>query len=162
MHLNVQNRGKGIWKLNISFLQDTEYISLIKETIKNAKLDSENLNNKKLTWDFVKRHIRTKSISFGIKKYKLEGKALNDLENKLLQLEDAITISPNIDNVEDYNTVKKEIENIYKERARGSMVRSCCKMIDEYECPTKFFLNLEKSNNKVQHIRLLFMNGKKN
>ena len=41
------------------------------------------------------------------------------------------------------------------------MVRSRCKMIDEYEHPTKFCLNLEKSNNKVRHIHSLFINGEK-
>ena len=160
MYLNEQKRGKGIWKLNISFQQDIEYLSLIKETIKNAKLDSESLENKKLTWDFVKCRIRTESISFGIRKCKRECKALNDLENKLLQLEDTITMSPNINNVEDYNTVKKEIENIYNDRARGSIVRSCCKMIDQYERPKSS--NLEKSNNQVRHIHSLFINGEKN
>ena len=77
---------------------------------------------------------------------------MNDLENKLLQLDNKMATSPNIDTIEEYNIVKKEIDNIYNERARRSMIRSRCKMIDEYERPTKFFLNLEKSNNKVRHI----------
>ena len=45
---------------------------------------------------------------FWDQKVKLELKALNDLENKLLQLEDTITMIPNIDSVEDYNTVRRK------------------------------------------------------
>ena len=40
---HVPKSGKGIWKLNTSMLSDHEYISLIKETIQNAKSDACNL-----------------------------------------------------------------------------------------------------------------------
>ena len=41
-----ERRGCGIWKLNISLLQNSQYINLIKETIKKAKDDSKNLTTK--------------------------------------------------------------------------------------------------------------------
>ena len=63
-------RGRGLWKLNTSLLQDADYVKLIKSTIQDAKLDMLNLHDKAMAWDYVKCRIRTESISFSIKKNK--------------------------------------------------------------------------------------------
>ena len=62
--------------------------------------------------------------------------------------------------IEELDTVKKEIENIYNEKARGSIVRSRCQFINEFEKPTIFFLNMEKSNYNIKHICVVKVNGK--
>ena len=67
---NQPNRGRGLWKLNISLLQDDNYIKLIKSTIQEGRLDISNLGAKHMAWDYIKCRIRTESISFSIKKIK--------------------------------------------------------------------------------------------
>ena len=40
--------------MNVSLLQDTNYLNLIKQTILTAKTDAKNLINKDLVWIFYK------------------------------------------------------------------------------------------------------------
>ena len=59
------------------------------------------------------------------------------------------------------NTFKCEIEEIYNKKAIGCIIRSRCKFIDEYERPSRYFLHLEKVVQKVKHIRCLVVGGKR-
>ena len=65
---DASTRGPGLWKLNVSPLQNEDYVDLIKQTIHLAKQDSENLADKSLKWDYIKGRIRTESISYAITK----------------------------------------------------------------------------------------------
>ena len=65
---DTSTRGPGLWKFNISLLQNEDYVDLIKQTIHHAKQDSENLIDKSLIWDYIKCRIRTESISYAIAK----------------------------------------------------------------------------------------------
>ena len=50
------------------------------------------------------------------------------------------------------NPINRDLENY---------IRSRCKLIDEYEKPSKYFLNLEKAVQKVKHIRCLVVGEKR-
>ena len=50
-------RGPGLWKLNVSLLQNEDYVDLIKQTTHHAKQESENLTDKSLIWDYIKCRI---------------------------------------------------------------------------------------------------------
>ena len=63
--------------------------------------------------------------------------------------------------LEEIYLIKQQIEDIYAEKARGAIVRSRCKFTEEYEKPTKYFLNLEKANNKLKSIYSLTVKGKR-
>ena len=54
-----------------------------------------------------------------------------------------------------YLETKKEIESIHNDIARGHMIRLRCKFIEEHLRPTKYFLNLEKASQNIQHIQSL-------
>ena len=68
LHLanNTNPRGPGFWKLNTSFLSDSEQINLIKTTI--AEVANEYQNNTEvvavLLWDTMKMQIRSKSAQY--------------------------------------------------------------------------------------------------
>ena len=155
-----QTRGRGLWKFNGSLLNDNDYVDLVKDTINQSLEDSKNLANKELTWDFIKCCIRTKTISFSIKKKKQKTKHLEDLEKKLSELEELLSETPSDAIHNEYLETKKEIESIHDELARGHIIRSRCKLIEEYEKPTKYFLNLEKASQNVRHIRALQVGNK--
>ena len=148
-------RGKGLWKFNSSLLQDNDYQELVRDTIKEGLEDSKNLESKELTWDYLKCRIRTMTISFSMKKKKANTKHLAALEKKLSILEALLNTTPSIDNQNEYLEAKKEVESIHDDIARGHMIRSRCKFIEEYERPTKYFLNLEKASQNIRHIRSL-------
>ena len=63
--------------------------------------------------------------------------------------------------LEEISLIKQQIEDIYVEKARGAIVRFRCKFTEEYEKLTKYFLNLEKANNKLKSIYSLTVKGKR-
>ena len=152
-------RGRGVWKLNVSLLQDKQFILLIKETIGNAIIDSRNLSDT-VVWDFMKCQIHTEAISYSIIKSKESNNYLASMNAKLCILEEEISSTSTVEKVEEYNLTKIIIDNIFNEKAMGSIVHSRCKFIEEFEEPTKYFLSLEKANHHIKHIRSLIHNGK--
>ena len=119
---NNQKRGRGLWKLNTSLLHDKDYIKLIKGTIQDAKEDIANLNDKQMAWDYVKCRIRTESISFAIKKGKRQRERINSLSQRLAYLEEKITISPSHLELDEYDSIKSEIEDYYEQKAKGTLI----------------------------------------
>ena len=51
--------------------------------------------------------------------------------------------TPNL--LEEFANIETEVENFYDQKAKGALIRSRCKFIEDYERPSKFFLNLEKA-----------------
>ena len=61
-----------------------------------------------------------------------------------MHLEEIITTSPSPIELEEYDNKKSEIEHYYEQKAKGSLIRSRCKFINEYEKPSKIFPEYEK------------------
>ena len=55
--------------------------------------------------------------------------------------------------------MKEQLDELHKERAHGSFVKSRAKFIQEYEKSSEYFLSLEKANSKLNHIRALINNA---
>ena len=85
---------------------------------------------------------------------------LKTLSNRLAELEELVSTQPTLDYLDEINRTKSKIEDIYNERARGCIIRTRSKFTEEYEKPTKFFLNLEKANINKKHIRSLIIADK--
>ena len=153
--------GKGLWKLNTNMLSGPDYISLIKETMQNAKSDACNLSDKSLTWDFIKCKTRTESITYAIRKRRKPTKYLKLLTDRLAHLEELVICTPSVNLLEEISLIKQQIEDIYAEKARGAIVRSRCKFTEEYEKLIKYFLNLEKANNILKSIYSLTVKSKR-
>jgi len=72
LHLanNSNPRGPGFWKLNTSFLSNSEYVNVIKKTI--AEVANEYNNNNEvdpmLLWDIIKMRIRSSSLKYAKEK----------------------------------------------------------------------------------------------
>ena len=72
IHLASNNkpRGPGFWKLNTSFLLDSEYIELIKKTIDEVAEEYRNNDDVDavLLWDTMKMQIRSSSLKYAREK----------------------------------------------------------------------------------------------
>ena len=84
---------------------------------------------------------------------------MNTLSERLVHLEERITTSPSPLELEQYDNVKSEIEEYYDQKAKGTLIRSRCKFINEYEKPSKDFLKLEKVRQKKLQISALNIDG---
>ena len=96
--------------------------------------------NYQITWEMCKIEIKQRTIAFSKRKHKNQVDNLNILESRLQKLTESSSCNP--DEVE---TLEKEIQQIYNERASGAQIRSRVTLIEENEKCSKYFVNLEKS-----------------
>jgi hypothetical protein len=101
----------------------------------------------------LKCDIRSATISYSAYKAKERRKIESELKERLDYLE---IQNHNNENVfDEYVPVKNELEAIMKIQTQGKIIRSRAKFIREGEKNTKFFLNLEKRNHEIKHIKSL-------
>ena len=150
----TSQRGNGFWKFNSSLLKEPEYIQCVKQCIHNCKQKYLHTPDKSLVWDTIKCEIRTVTISFASYKSKHIKKTETKLYQKLQKFESCISAGEVYD-VEEYDVVKREFEEIQTNKAHGIMVRSRANLIENDERCTKYFLSLERRNHNVKHIKSL-------
>ena len=124
---------------------------MIKYSISSVK----NIPQEFLIWDFIKCRIRSESLTYSIRKKKIERQEIETLSKRLNELEENISSTPTAQLLDEYSLLKTQLDSHFEELAKGSMIRSRCQQIHESEKPTKYFLNLEKANHNKKHIRSL-------
>ena len=166
IEINVEEtaRGKGFWKFNTSFLQDINYIIMIKEEIKNTLLDYtvQTDNNSVLSqpkfivsnqmlYEMIKLRIRGKTIPYCAHKKKLLLVEENNLEKKIEHTENELMGRSNTPNQIIYlksklDQCKEELKILRQPKLYAIMMRAKAKIYEESEKPTSYFCNLEKRN----------------
>ena len=114
-------------------------------------LEKENILDDQVRWEYLKYKARKFSIKFS----KVQAKKLKKkLEKNLKSLES------NMNNHEEYNDCKTQLEQIYKIKANRIKIRSKCEWYKHGEKSSKFFLNLEKSHAIQGQVRTVIYDGK--
>ena len=143
LNLMDQQRGRGFWKLNNQLLQDQDYLTKIKEVIKDT-IRINHQADEQLLWETIKLNVRGETIKYAAYKKKKSQSKLLALEATLIILEkawDETGVEPaNIDEI------RREIDEIREEKTKGAMMRCKVRWYEEGEKSTKYFLNLEKRN----------------
>ena len=138
--------GPSHWRLNISLLDDENYIFGIKQLI-NKRLQTSHSKayyDSKTTWEYFKFQIREFSINYSKKKAKDLRDTLQNLENKVIQMEEKLKVNDLSVNFE-YVLAKKELERYFDKITYGIIIRSRVQWYEQGEKNTKYFLGLEKS-----------------
>lgn len=147
---NKPPRGPGLWKFNNTLLKDMQYVNTVQDTYAHVCSYYSNVTDKRLFWELMKMEIRAATIAFSKSKTKCISNREQELRRRIDQL-DAIICdnfsSPYIDGIlQEYDELKTELKSIYEEKGKQAMFRAKCRWIENGECPTKYFFNLEKSN----------------
>ena len=145
---NHSNRGKGFWKFNSSLLNDDIYVKEIKKIIDAGKVRYEHALDKGLVWEIIKSEIRSFTVPYTSKKKKENTQLEQNLNKRYTELYSQIQSNLETEKhiLEEFYTVKSEIEFIEKHKARGLMLRSKAQWIEEGETNSSYFLKLEKQN----------------
>ena len=152
-------KGPGYWKLNCSYLNDTDFLDGIRKTISETVEFNKNADAL-LLWDTLKCQIRGFSLKFAARKKKSKNNIIAALENRLRNLENRLHENYSDELESECQKVKDELNNYLDEKSRGAMIRSRCRWYEEGEKPTKYFLTLEKRNyNNKTLDRLQLENG---
>ena len=152
-------RGPGLWKFNNALLEDEEYINLIRENYAYISERYSGQEDERIKWELVKMELRGLTISFAKNKAKNLRQNEMDLQKRLRGLDQIISSGGNSAQVNNskakYNQLKQELNLIYENQGKGSIVRSKARWIEQGEKPTKYFFNLEKRNYNHKIVKVL-------
>ena len=83
------NRGRGLWKLNNSLIENVEYVLQMKKFIFDTlnELFNENILDDQVKWEYLKYNISKYTINFSKELAKNTNKTTADLETKLRHYE---------------------------------------------------------------------------
>ena len=109
----------------------------------------------KLRWEYLKFKIRDQTIAFSKVLSANKRKEIFSLERKILSLEKEFEFQES----ETYINTKKELDNIYDQKAEGIRSRSRCKWYEAGKISTNFLKNLEKRHAQESFITCLYENG---
>ena len=156
--LHSNNRGRGFWKLNTSFLNDIEYVNRIKLIINQAKAEyvQDDTVNPNLLWEMVSLKYETSKKKKLTKKDEHIEQAIATLEKCLSEFKVDETQRQKV--WSELETKKRELEAIIEYRTKGAILRSKSQWYNEGEKNTKYFLNLEKRHCKQGTITQLKVN----
>ena len=114
--------------------------------------EHKHLQDKRVIWELIKLNIRSFTIPYSIQKAKENNKLEANLNKRYLQLHNVVmSDTANEKDTEEFHTVKQELESLQRHKARGAILRSKCRWVEEGEKNSSYFLRLEKRNycNKV-------------
>jgi hypothetical protein len=160
IELYIENetiRGKGIWKFYNSLLTDAEFVTKVKNKIHEYSDRYKNHKDHCLIWDTAKSEIRGIAISHATYKTCIRKEYERTLQCEMTNCENIIAISPNTDILQQYVTIKKELEEINNHIAKGVFIRAKAKHIEQNEANTKLFLGLERSKANLKNITKLIV-----
>ena len=164
LNINKYPRGKGSWKFNNNLLTMLDYTDSIKKLINLAKNtyalpiyseeyiyknNGENLEiliKDSLFLNTLLCQIRGETIRYSKRKVT----EIHLVENNLIKERNNLEIIRD-NNISEFNndrlnTIKLELENLREDKLKGHQIRSRYQHTNEWEKPSKYFLNLEKKN----------------
>ena len=148
--------GKSYYKMNVSVLQDIQYINMMKNKIPEIIQDNSVLDPH-LKWEMTKKEIKEITISYcknlAVKKREEKLNLTAELEELKIQ----IANNPKNDYlISKQAHLRMKWEEFLIEETRGKQIRGGVKWIEEGEKCSKFFLALEKSraaNNTIFELK---------
>ena len=154
--LHREARGRGLWKMNISLLQNIDYINEINNII-SQRFGGEDIVNIKSIWELFKIEVAEFSMKFS-KQLAQDRKnkvtwlqtILKDMLDKFSKLN--LNSPTMVSQIEEWNvvidTIKIELEKESLVAVRGALIRSRVQWANEGEKCIKYFLNLERSHSQ--------------
>jgi len=147
-----RKRGPGYWKLNTSVLQETEYVEKMRILIKNHinKFLQDDIDIR-YSWLELKDSIKQYTLQYCIARASKRKAREAAIKASLTALEESLHNLRQKD-VDVYQTLKQEYEQIYDYKAKGAMIRSRVRWVAHGEKNTSYFYGLEKRNFHNQNI----------
>ena len=149
------SRGNGFWKYNASLNDDEMYVGSMNRLLQEWYIQYDEIQDKNLKWDIIKYEIQKFTVKYAARKKKDINQELNLLNKELNNLEQELGERPSEEMQNKYESKRVRLSEIENEIAKGAIIRSRIKWLEEGEQGTKYFYDLEKSNYSKKHIRKL-------
>ena len=176
---STQTRGKGLWKMNNALLENKNFVKMIRDEINLIKatyalpiyseefIMSDNGEFLELTisdtlfLETLLCQLRGQIIKFSKNVKREERREENTLTHEIKKLQESIDSGNNtIKNLNSLRELSLNLENLRERSTKGAIIRSRANIIDNWEKPSKYFLNLEKRNYTNKNIPSLTKEGK--
>ena len=152
-------KGPGMWKMNVSLLDDENYLKDLEQSLPKWKEDGKELSDKRSFWDWIKYNIRIHAIGYSKEKAKQQKGNEESLQNDFEKATRPYENDPNDINRAKVDEIKGKLEMLYDKKTEGIIIRARARWYEHGEKSSKYFLNLEKRNHVKKHIRKLLING---
>ena len=146
--------GPGLWKLNVSILQDADYVQLITEFWLTWQRFQNNFVSLSDWWELGKHKIKELSINYCTKLAK-EQRADRALLSHLAVHPKSQVDLGRLSCLGPYQSTLAELSKFDLEAARGAQVRSRTRWVEEGERSTAYFFRLEKKRSADHRISAL-------
>ena len=157
-NIDKNPRGRGYWKLNVSYLQrDADFIKFIKDKIVDFKANHQNVNcSPNIIWDAFKCTITGYCMEYTSRKKKERVSSKNDLYKKIDEIKNKLAGGLDSDACADLTKelmdLEAQLNKIVDFETEGLITRSRCRWAEEGEKSSKYFCNLEKRMSEKKSI----------
>ena len=146
-----QEKGKGHWRLNTTFIEEASYIQGIIEHKEEWLSEVNTTTDPREIWEYMKYKIRQYSMSYGKQRAKDRRERENKLEESLKTLEEKCDeLEPGTEEYIQINNKIEEVRGELKEiddyKVQGLILRSRCQWHEKGEKSNKYFLKLVSRN----------------
>ncbi len=141
--VNDNKKGKGYWKFNSKLLRSPDLRPLIIKIANECRRNYPDINNR-TRWELFKIQVQEACIHLGVHWAKKKKECFNILQCEIDILNKNESEGVQIDTAY-RDKLTKNLDNLYKEKDDGYLIRSKIKWVEEGERSSKFFFNLEKS-----------------
>ena len=118
-------KGPGIWKMNVSLLEDENYLEQTRINIPKWKQEGEiDLSEKRCVWDWIKYNIRLHAISYSKEKAKLKYEKEQRIQQELEDANRLFENDPSASNRLRLDEIKEKLELLYEEKIKGIVIRA--------------------------------------
>ena len=148
--LKQTQRGGAYWHFNNSLLEDVNYKEIIQLFWLDWRARKGDFPNLASWWDFGKIHIKSLTQMYSSKIIKQKRSALLEINKEIERLQSAPDFTLHIKKALDEQ--KCALNSLLRNEARGALVRSRFKYINETDSCSSFFFSLEKSNSQSKNI----------
>ena len=148
LDVKSRDRGAGYWKLNSSFIFDTEYIKIMTDSL-NKDIESLNDKDPAEKWETLKKRIQKTTQRFARMKSSENNTVISNLNEIITDLESRLPLLKR--EYELLEESKKDLTDLLNERTNSIIFRSKAKWYADGDRSSKYFFNLEKNryNNRT-------------
>ena len=145
-----QKRGSPYWHFNNSLLEDNDYIDSITLFWKRWQLQKSDYDNICTWWDMGKAQIKQITQLYGSKVAQEKRIKIQKLQDSIDLLQAAPDSTP--ENLKTLKEQRDALSELFKNEARGALVRARFQYTNEIDTCSNYFFNLEKSISSSKYI----------
>ena len=143
------------WHFNTSLLHDTFFRDVFKTFWVDFRTHKDSFNSLQQWWDIGKVRIQQLCKQYTQNVTRDRTRSVEALEKELVEIQDLAYSAGNYDETDNLAKKKNTLAELLGISAKGALVRSRFRSMDQMDVPSKFFFSLEKKNGQKRFIHSL-------